>query len=561
MRKEILLMIFFVTILFMISNGVFAGTGNLSKINLGNLTRNVNSITGANFTGSVLLNLTFVNATDVIVPMNGTGGNGSIALNVTFWGRSSNGTNYKFGTTQNCANMSATEWACWMTYTLNSTLDGYWRIYANTSNISTSTDPAGWQNSAPFSNATNIIFDSTPPNVSAFVSPTWGSGTNRTSVLVRLNITVNDSIFRSGQFLDNASLYYSGLVMGGVFYNITNSLGVQNVTYFQKGNDSAPSAGGAQSFWIYQLNTSHLANGGLYTITVWANDSLNNVNNSQSLIFYLDLANPTITGTKNDNSTQTSISATLSVTNAYTGLNGQCTVDRSGATIGGTYLGSGTKTLYLGESSLQCNKAYSYIVSCASYAGLSSVQTLTYTTDGCSSSSGTGGSSGGTTSTWTNTVVASNEELSAEGITKQLATKNRIEVKVGGAKHYVGVSAISGTTATIEISSNPVTVKLNIGEDAKVDLNGDGTYDMYIKLNSITNNKADVSVTKISEAIPAGKGAVSTSGEQVGAGGGTTTPPPSTTTSGTGNKAWVWIIVIVLIVIIVGAGVAIKKRK
>ncbi len=69
------------------------------------------------------------------------------------------------------------------------------------------------------------------------------------------------------------------------------------------------------------------------------------------------------------------------------------------------------------------------------------------------------------------------------------------------------------TRATIEIASNPVTVTLDIGEDAKVDVDEDGTYDLYVKLNDIVSGKAEVIVKELSEAVPAGEGPVSTSGE------------------------------------------------
>ncbi|MFA4953406.1 MAG: hypothetical protein WC584_04235, partial [Candidatus Pacearchaeota archaeon] len=72
----------------------------------------------------------------------------------------------------------------------------------------------------------------------------------------------------------------------------------------------------------------------------------------------------------------------------------------------------------------------------------------------------------------------------------------------------------------------------------------------------IANNKADVSVTKISEAIPVGEGAVSTTGEQVAPGAGTEGATPAKK-----SNAWIWIVAIVLIAVIVGAGISLKKKK
>ena len=92
------------------------------------------------------------------------------------------------------------------------------------------------------------------------------------------------------------------------------------------------------------------------------------------------------------------------------------------------------------------------------------------------------------------------------------------------------------------------------GEDAKVDVTGDGYYDIYVKLNGIVDGKADVTVKKINELIPVGGGAVSTTGEDV--------TGVDVTTEAEGMPVWGWIIVIlVVLAAAVGGGVAIKKRK
>jgi hypothetical protein len=55
-------------------------------------------------------------------------------------------------------------------------------------------------------------------------------------------------------------------------------------------------------------------------------------------------------------------------------------------------------------------------------------------------------------------------------------------VKVGEEKHYVGVSKITKTSATIVVSSQTLTADLNIGEESKFDVTSDGFYDIYIKI-------------------------------------------------------------------------------
>lgn len=218
-------------------------------------------------------------------------------------------------------------------------------------------------------------------------------------------------------------------------------------------------------------------------------------------------------------------------------------------------LGDSTSTKYLVEpSSLSCTTTYSYVLTCTDYAGNSGSSTVSMATDACPAS--VPGTS--TTTTWTQTYADDSTELTSEGVTRQLSAKHRIRVKIGTTKHHVGVKSLTATSATIEIASDPVSVTLNVGQDAKVDLDEDGTYDLYVKLNSIADNKADVSVKKISEPVPEGEGAVSTTGE-IEAEDGTPTGD-----DGAGEKdstTWIWVIIIILVLVAVGAGVAVKKRK
>ncbi len=565
MRKEILLMVFCFAVLASIS--FVSAAVNSSYITVGSPT--TYSFSSSNWSSSVLLNVTFQDSGTAALGSGGdlddSGQNISIGLfnvTVTFFAKSSNGTFTTLGYISNATETAnrcfqgknATEWACWKTFTINSSLDGLWTISANITNNS-----GAWTNSGTNTsgNGTNVLFDSTPPRVTFLVLSSGAdfAGKNYSGVLLNINVSINDSKSGTYAWTNNAN-DSAGILQGAVILNITSSTG-QNATYTMH---NVSNTNGSAFKFNYTINTSHLGGQATYTFTIWANDSLNNLNKSTAVLsLVVDLTNPTITSTRLANTTQTSMSVELLLDGSYSGLNGICTVDRTGATIGGTYLGTGSKYEYLGESGLACNTNYSYAVTCTSYAGNVGTSTFGFKTNGCSTSSGSSGSGGGTTTTtWTNTFVKSDVELSSEGVTEQLAVKNKVEVLVGGKKHSVGVTALTATSATIIISSDPVTINLNIRQDAKVDLDKDGTYDMYVKLNSIANNKADLSVTKISEAVPAGEGAVATSGEQVitPTGEGEATP----TTPEKGNK-WTWVIVIVLILIIIGAGVAIKNKR
>ena len=78
----------------------------------------------------------------------------------------------------------------------------------------------------------------------------------------------------------------------------------------------------------------------------------------------------------------------------------------------------------------------------------------------------------------------------------------------------MGVKEIKENSVIIEIASEPILIELNIGEDAKVNVNKDNYYDVYVKLNNITNSKANLILNYIHEEIPEeNKGSVETSGK------------------------------------------------
>ncbi len=132
----------------------------------------------------------------------------------------------------------------------------------------------------------------------------------------------------------------------------------------------------------------------------------------------------------------------------------------------------------------------------------------------------------------------------------------------GSTEHTITFKEVTSTTVTLEIASTPVTVTLVIGEAKSVDINGDGVNDLVVKLNGITNSKADVTFTKVKEGADlivqqeAPTGEQPPSGEQPPAEG--ITPPE---VEGEGGTAWIWITVIVIIAVIVVGYFLLRKKK
>ena len=303
----------------------------------------------------------------------------------------------------------------------------------------------------------NVTIDNTVPNVTLLTIPT-SSGGYKDSIV--LNVSVNDVL----------------IGMDSVLFNITNSTGHQNATYY--------SSNLAGSYWNATINTSNFVDG-IYNITIWANDSLNNLNNSivaSSVAF--DNTAPVVSLTLASN-TGSSIELDIGVDDLTSVT---CFSSRTGATISGNVLT---------EVGLECGTSYDYIVTCNDTAENSGASSSTsFSTEVCGISSSSSG-----TSSWTMTYKPSQEQ-SDVGYERELRTNQRVEFSVSSEKHYIGVKSMDSNKAVIEIASNPVEVELMIGEDKKVDVDSDGYYDIYVKLNSISGYVADFLIQTINEQIP-----------------------------------------------------------
>lgn len=114
------------------------------------------------------------------------------------------------------------------------------------------------------------------------------------------------------------------------------------------------------------------------------------------------------------------------------------------------------------------------------------------------SSSSSGGST--TPSFWTNTAIINNT-LFEEGYSKKYSPKERIRFKVGLEYHYVGLISLNSVTAIVNVSSIPQQKIFVIGESSKFEVNNDSYYDVLVTLNSIENNKANLTVLNLHEEI------------------------------------------------------------
>ncbi|MBS3080016.1 hypothetical protein J4221_00965 [Candidatus Pacearchaeota archaeon] len=126
----------------------------------------------------------------------------------------------------------------------------------------------------------------------------------------------------------------------------------------------------------------------------------------------------------------------------------------------------------------------------------------------CSSSSNTSSSSsGGGGGGGIGTTVKSIGELPAS-YTIELSANENLAFNYSGERHYVSVTDIKETSATIVIESEQQTFVLSIGQIINADLNGDNYAEVSVELRSINiiTKKAKVVITRLTEGIIADKG-------------------------------------------------------
>lgn len=296
---------------------------------------------------------------------------------------------------------------------------------------------------------------------------------------------------------------------------------------------------------------------GTYRVNATVNNSNGDENVTATRTFVYDRTAPAVTLTQNNaSSDKDTITLTISVTDATSGINDTCASDSSTATITGA---TGTQTLT--EDSLACGKKVSYTVTCKDSSGnsasSSAYEGITAACAGSSSSSGGGSSS---TTTWTNTVVAG---TLTEPVQRELSVKQRVKLNVVDETHYVGLLSLTATTATIQIASDPVEATFNVGDTKKFDLNADGTYDLSVTLNGIASGKADVSISAISEAVPEGADGETgtTDGTETGGEEGTGEVQPGVEETGKGLGATAWVVIAVVVIVIIVLAVLLTRKR
>ena len=146
--------------------------------------------------------------------------------------------------------------------------------------------------------------------------------------------------------------------------------------------------------------------------------------------------------------------------------------------------------------------SYAWQINCTDSAGNkenSTSRSFTITAPQVISSSGGGGGGGGAVSYKTYTP-ASHEMLN--GYSKELNKNDRINFSINNEVHFLIATYIGKDFVNLTLQSSIIKLVLNVGQGAKLNLTSPDYYDLLIKLNSIKDSKANMTMQQIYEEIP-----------------------------------------------------------
>jgi hypothetical protein len=422
--------------------------------------------------------------------------------------------------TANCVNMTASKDVrnCTIAFAVSSLSEGANIITVN------AWDYGGTSGNTNSSTRTFNV-DRTGPAV-IVISP--GSYTNLSTNLV-FNVSSVDALIGSGSCW------------------MTLNNGVNNVTMTKAGN------------YFNATNASIAA--GNYLAKFYCNDTFGNLNGTETLNFTVDATAPTL------NSVASSVSSTsATITYAATedvviSINYGTSTSLGSTSSTSTYSAATSKSL----SSLTASTLYYYNVTICDQASNCILNGTTYnfTTSAASGDSGTGDSGDGAAASdgeyWALTW-SGNESQMSDGWKKALGLKQRVRFKIGGVYHSVGVSKISSTKVTINVSSEPQSAVMTTGETKSFEVTGDGYYDISVTVDALTSARANLTVKTVHELVPASAtNATGAAKNATTAASGNQTTTTAGATETTSNSKRIWIIILVVLVLGLGGWLVYMK--
>ena len=370
------------------------------------------------------------------------------------------------------------------------------------------------------------ITDTTVPYNISFISPTESNNAILNRSYIRYNVSAKDNGVISKVYV---YLYNSGSVLINSSFS-TNS-----------------------TFWG---NFSGL-NDGEYYLNASVNDTYGNVNASETRHIALYTTVPDITLYDPDD-TET---VRYSVCNFTFKVESDVDIEECDLIINSNV----SSTMYEFEELNQFSKSlsngkYNWSINCTDEVGNigSSVKrSFTVNTSSSSVTTGTGSNnssnSSNTNSSINSTIIEILNSTLEQGSKQIVGIGDKMKFNLSNESHQIEIKNLTNTSIKITVSSTPQEATILIGAEKKFELDGDSYNDLYVKLNSITNSKANLTIQKIHEAIAS---STTSTGNKT-----STTSTNKTTEPKKGMFVLIGIIVLIFGGSLVGVLLVLKKIK
>ncbi|MEM3405714.1 MAG: hypothetical protein QW117_01935 [Candidatus Pacearchaeota archaeon] len=283
----------------------------------------------------------------------------------------------------------------------------------------------------------------------------------------------------------NQTIFYCNA--SSQFYNLTNI----TIYIFNSSNDILKNqifevSGNENSSFIEYNFTEE----GIY---LWGCEvhNENNENKSLNYIIIYDITYPKLINTE---TLVTSNSATITFN----------TSEETNATI--ELIGKENKSNFnystihiFSFNNLESSTNYQYNITFCDRAGNCNFSEGNFTTSSAPYSSGGSASNRGSSIRTIDQTYNLEESQLQEGYTRFLVEDDKIIFDIKNNKHSLTINKITTNYVIILIQSNIINLTLYSGEEKKIDFENDFYYDLYIKLNNIKNNKANLTIKRINE--------------------------------------------------------------
>lgn len=448
-------------------NGFFSGIEwNVSGIDYGNYKWNCLAYDGNNNSAYATNNFTLIVSeisVNLISPDNGliTNNNKSFSCNVSSTQELVNITFYLWNSTS-IVNTSTED----ISGLVNSTI--FYYNFTKEDNYKWNCLAANNLSSESFATSNfSVTYDLTPPllEIVSPVNNTFYDG-------LRFNVSLNEN---------SSSCWFS------LNHGENTSMSMINRTYFNYTN----------------LTVDETSSSDEHNVSFYCNDSAGNENSSSLVFFGIDKSKPVVTLVEPfpGDETASSVEKTFYF-NVTDNLNVTCSLVIDGLI---NLTNSSVNQSQTQELSLTFGTgAYSWSVNCTDSAGNqgnSSQESFTITSPPTQVASSGGGGGGGEPTS--RTYAPTTEQVSG-GYTKDLSEGDKIKFTffdVKASPHTLTVERVGEDFVDLTIQSNTIKLTLGIGQSAKLNLTSADYYDLYIKLESITNNQAKLTIQTINEKI------------------------------------------------------------